>query len=86
MILSMPSFPDSGETFLGDKEVILEVLENLLSNALRYAETFVEISVELHREELKLCVMDDGSGFSESGEEGQLKTCRAWAVYQQAVL
>lgn len=63
------SFPDSGETFLGDKEVILEVLENLLSNALRYAEIFVEISVELHREELKLCVMDDGIGFSESGEE-----------------
>ena len=63
------SFPDSGETFLGDKEVILEVLENLLSNALRYAETFVEISVELHREELKLCVMDDGIGFSESAEE-----------------
>lgn len=63
------SFPDSGETFFGDKEVILEVLENLLSNALRYSETFVEISVEFSREELKLCVMDDGSGFSEGAEE-----------------
>lgn len=63
------SFPDNGETFFGDKEVILEVLENLLSNALRYSETFVEISVEFSREELKLCVMDDGIGFSESAEE-----------------
>ena len=60
---------DSQESFSGDKEVILEVLENLLSNALRYAQSLVEISLEIRKEELKLRVRDDGSGFSESAEE-----------------
>lgn len=57
------------EIFLGDKEVILEVTENLLSNALRYAKTKVEIMVSFAHEELKISVKDDGIGFTEDGED-----------------
>lgn len=49
--------------FYGDKEIILEVMENLLSNALRYAKEKVEIHLSLTEEMVRLCVQDDGSGF-----------------------
>lgn len=52
------------ECFFGDKEVILEVVENLLSNALRYGKEQVEIKVSVTGEELEICVKDDGSGFN----------------------
>lgn len=58
--------PDAN--FLGDKEVILEVVENLLSNALRYAKTKVEILVSVTYKELKISVKDDGIGFAEDRE------------------
>lgn len=51
--------------FTGDKEVILEVAENLLSNALRYAGATVEITASVTAEELSLRVRDDGCGFGE---------------------
>lgn len=54
--------------FFGDREVILEVMDNLLSNALRYAKTKVEIAVTVTDSELRICVKDDGSGFSENRE------------------
>ncbi|MDD3277624.1 MAG: HAMP domain-containing sensor histidine kinase [Lachnospiraceae bacterium] len=57
------------EKFSGDKEVILEVTENLLSNALRYARTKVEIVVILTGSELKIRVKDDGVGFSSDKEK-----------------
>ncbi len=57
------------ECFLGDKEVILEVVENLLSNALRYGKEQVEIKVSVTGEELEICVRDDGSGFTRDIEE-----------------
>ena len=59
----------SDEIFCGDKEMILEVAENLLSNALRYAERQVEVIVRAAYSELRICVRDDGSGFQESAEE-----------------
>lgn len=59
---------ETEEIFSGDKEVILEVTENLLSNALRYAKTKVETRVTLTYSELKIQVKDDGIGFS-SGKE-----------------
>lgn len=59
---------ETTESFLGDKEVILEVTENLISNALRYAKKQIEVKVNLHYEELKICVADDGSGFLEDVE------------------
>lgn len=57
------------ECFLGDKEVIMEVVENLLSNALRYGKGQVEIKVSVTSEELEICVRDDGNGFTCDIEE-----------------
>lgn len=48
-----------------DENIILEVLENLLSNGIRYAETNIQVSMELSDEFLYLYVQDDGPGFSE---------------------
>lgn len=56
------------EFFQGDHEVIMEVMENLLSNALRYAKEEIDVRVSLSSEELKLSVRDDGEGFEEGGE------------------
>lgn len=57
------------EVFCGDQEVIMEVIENLLSNALRYARKQVEIIVRAEYSELRICVKDDGDGFQENVEE-----------------
>lgn len=57
--------------FTGDKEMILEVAENILSNALRYADTQIRISVIMTRQELTICVTDDGCGFAEPPEKIQ---------------
>ncbi len=56
------------EIFSGDREVIIEVVENLLSNALRYAKSQIEVRVCVARQELKICVADDGGGFREDAE------------------
>ncbi|RKI43495.1 sensor histidine kinase [bacterium D16-51] len=66
IVLKMPI---TEEVFCGDKEIILEVLENLLANSLRYAKEQVEVYVEVSASELKICVRDDGAGFQESGEK-----------------
>lgn len=55
--------------FWGDKEVILEVMENLLSNALRYAQARVEVKVNVTDTELIIGVTDDGNGFEEKTEK-----------------
>lgn len=54
------------ETANIDKEIVLEVIENLFSNALRYAKQNIHIILSAGTEELKVCVSDDGSGFQES--------------------
>lgn len=59
---------ETTEEFSGDREVILEVAENLLSNALRYAKECVEISVCVTCRELRISVMDDGAGFCEDAK------------------
>lgn len=53
------------ESFWLDESLFLEVLENLLSNALRYAENQAEISLDYEEESrmLFLYVHDDGPGF-----------------------
>ncbi len=56
---------ETSEIFWGDKEIILEVAENLLSNALRYAEKLVEVRVCVTDQELRISVQDDGVGFCE---------------------
>ena len=58
--------PDKTELWL-DESLFLEVLENLLSNALRYAKSRVEVFLEYKKEPdmLFLYVHDDGPGFDE---------------------
>lgn len=57
-----------------DDSIIMEVLENILSNAIRYARGYIEVRTDYESSEGKVIVMvrDDGPGFSEE----QL----AWAV------
>lgn len=59
---------ESLEIFEGDKEVILEVVENLLSNALRYAQKLVEVHVCVTCQELQISVLDDGTGFCQGAD------------------
>lgn len=61
----------SGEenTIEVDKEIVLEVAENLFSNALRYASHNVHIMLSINKETLKVCVTDDGTGFGECEEK-----------------
>lgn len=47
-----------------DKNLITEVFENLLSNALRFARNCVQIEVTLQGRSLTLYIKDDGPGFS----------------------
>ncbi len=61
--------PDSGEVFSGDKEIILEVTENLLSNALRHGKQQISVMVKTGCFELSICVRDDGGGFREDAEK-----------------
>ena len=50
-----------------DEEMVLEVVDNLLSNAIRYAKTKVEIIIQTEKQEklLRIYVKDDGEGFSD---------------------
>ena len=61
--------PESGEVFCGDKEIILEVTENLLSNALGYGKQQIVITVRMAYSELHICVRDDGEGVQEDIEK-----------------
>ncbi|MDE5598516.1 MAG: HAMP domain-containing histidine kinase [Lachnospiraceae bacterium] len=61
--------PSSNEIFYGDKEIVLEVTENLLSNAFRYGKQQVEITVKVEFSELSIYVRDDGDGFKEDAEK-----------------
>ncbi|WP_125142345.1 sensor histidine kinase [Clostridium transplantifaecale] len=50
----------------GDEELICKVLENLLTNAIRYAKTTVTVSVTSEQKLLCISVADDGEGISET--------------------
>ncbi len=53
------------ETIFIDIELVMQVYENLISNAMRYAEYSVSVEVNLIENLLKIAVYDDGKGFSE---------------------
>ena len=59
----------TNEIFCGDQEVIMEVLENLLSNAIRYSKEQIDIKVSLTSELLTISVQNDGNGFLEDAEK-----------------
>lgn len=56
-----------------DISVVMQVYENLLSNALRYAKTKIEVTVDRHNEFLMLIVADDGTGFTSKDLSNAMK-------------
>lgn len=56
-----------------DEELVLEVYENLLSNAIRYARNEVCIEVTVQDGVLQISVEDDGKGFSEEALRSAVK-------------
>lgn len=48
-----------------DEELVLEVYENLLSNAIRYARKRIGVGIRVERDRLEISVEDDGGGFSQ---------------------
>lgn len=52
-----------------DIEIVLEVVDNLLSNAIRYAKEKIKIILSLTELELIIIVIDDGIGFTETAEK-----------------
>lgn len=48
-----------------DTDIIMQVYENLISNAVRYAENSVEVNCGISENKLTIAVLDDGSGFTE---------------------
>lgn len=55
----------SSETLHLDAGVVLQVYENLMSNAIRFAKSKITIRCEYQANVFSLCVSDDGKGFSE---------------------
>lgn len=53
----------SDRSFLADSGLILEVAENLMSNALRYANEKVSVRLFLKEDALTMEVLDDGKGY-----------------------
>lgn len=47
---------------IADKMRVLQILDNLLTNALTYARTSIKIEGRLHKDELQITVSDDGAG------------------------
>ena len=51
------------ESFLIDKSILFQITENLISNAVRFAEQNIDVSCSLTETMLKLSATDDGCGF-----------------------
>lgn len=49
----------------GEEELLSKVLENLLTNAIRYAKTTVTVSVQTEENQVSVSVSDDGNGIDE---------------------
>lgn len=52
-------------TAYGEEELLGKVLENLLTNAIRYAGTTVTLSVKAEKKQIAISVSDDGDGIDE---------------------
>lgn len=59
---------DFSDVFV-DPDLIMQVLNNLLSNALRYAKTRIVITAQLVDHMIQVSVMDDGPGISEEDQK-----------------
>lgn len=56
-----------------DEAVILEVLDNIIGNALRYAKTKIIVKADLENDIFFLYVKDDGCGFSKNDQKHALR-------------
>ena len=56
---------DKSITAYGEEELLGKVLENLLTNAIRYAKTTVTVSVQTKEKQAEISVLDDGTGIDE---------------------
>ena len=56
---------DGKEEILVDKELVFEAVENIVSNATRYAKDKIQINIVVDTEYLEVEVQDDGEGFSD---------------------
>ena len=53
------------KTMAVDTELVMQVYENLISNAVRYAERCVVVNCNISEDILTISVLDDGKGFTE---------------------
>ena len=56
---------DSEQLLCTDRELVMQVFENLVSNAVRFADKKVSCCMSVSPDELDITVADDGRGFSE---------------------
>lgn len=56
----------TAESISVDPEIVLQVFENLLSNATRYAKTSISIQYAVDKEIFLITVTDDGEGFDDT--------------------
>ena len=52
-----------------DTELLMQVYENIVSNAVRYAKSRIDVTVGIAEDKLCISVCDDGKGFSEEAIE-----------------
>ena len=52
-------------TVLADPELLTRIFRNIISNCSRYAETKVDIHLELQEKRVIMTIEDDGAGFTE---------------------
>ncbi|MCR4794830.1 MAG: HAMP domain-containing histidine kinase [Ruminococcus sp.] len=62
---SMSAKEASGAVICNDRELIMQVFENMVSNAERYRKSVVKCIAEIEDDSLRVTVTDDGNGFSE---------------------
>lgn len=58
-------FQSDRNSLFADFELVMEVYENILSNAERYADTQIKADISVTKDFLQIDVYDDGNGFSE---------------------
>lgn len=66
---------DHNMNMYGDEELVGKVLENLLTNAIRYAKTTVTVSVYEQKNRIHISVLDDGEGIDEKDMPHLFERC-----------
>ena len=59
----------------GEEELLGNILENLLTNAIRYAKTTVTIAVKAEKRQVAISVSDDGDGVDEKDLSHLFERC-----------